>query len=102
MTSPARRVWTQADQDAEAARLWEGTRFAPAKFDAERMQAEAYDRRVAYTRKIESGLRSNLLVTLQLIIERDPAIPSGKIVSGVVCADCTDSPSGNCGSCYLY
>ena len=86
MTSPARRVWTQADQDAEAARLWEGTRFAPAKFDAERMQAEAYDRRV----------------TLQLIIERDPAIPSGKIVSGVVCADCTDSPSGNCGSCYLY
>lgn len=50
--------------------------FAPAKFDTERVQAEAYDRRVAYTRKIESGLRSNLLVTLQLIIERDPTIPA--------------------------
>lgn len=50
--------------------------FPPAKFDANRVQAEACDRRVAYTREIESGLRSNLLTTLRLIIERDPSIPA--------------------------
>ena len=59
--------------------------FPPAKFDANRMQAEAHDRRVAYTRKIESGLRSNLLVALQLIIERDPSIPSARVPLDTVC-----------------
>lgn len=32
--------------------------------------------RESYAAKIESGLRSNYLVALQLIIERDPKIPS--------------------------
>lgn len=57
------------------------TSYFSGVFDRERIQAEAHDRRMAYCRKIEKGLRSNYLVTLQLIIERDPAIPSPELAA---------------------